>query len=720
MSDNPKPTATNTPKEKKGKPRPGNGDILVLLVGINEYANPKIADLDGCVTDLDKVENWLKKRFKADTGSKVDDFTTVYQLAEEGYGKLSVYRLADDKATYDNIVHAFRNFLGNAREVDRVWFHFSGHGMEATTAKEFAKLENNKDQCLLCHDTTVEQNGKLKKLLADKELAVLINEIAQGEGGTPHIVATIDCCHSGGGTRDKDLSDPMKKVRKVVSKDLVNAKANGEKPKVEARALSDYLDGHYSATNLEIPGAPHLVMTACNNLQLAGEGTIAGDTISGGYFTSSLIDALDSVGGEISYADLLIRTRHTVREQRATQTPQFEAIGGAKPYTRFLEGTPEGSPDKFEVKLNGGQWTIGCGAIHGLPTAAKINSLAAGSQPVEVTILSTQEETMNEVVAKATISEVGPQFSYLTGVEEILADKENQIFFGTLNYLPADSAFVLLRGEADGISNFQKDWDAFDKMKEMNIHYVMEGTPKVAHITVNVYANGYRIKHGEKMLDGLYPLGDADKVLLNIVQIVRWQRLLDLDNPTSALKDKVKLSLSVSGKAGPSNPIVENLTGENVTFIAKEADKVITRRARRNKRYFHLLPKITVEGVTDPVYCYLLSLYPFYRISGEIKEGEVRDGITEFPYDTKRSTGLDSEENQYFHIFKLIVSEEKLDIHQFYQDGIYPNTKGFEEDLEPIESGFKDWCVVNMRLDVVREEFAETFFQEQEVIPESV
>jgi len=257
-------------------------------------------------------------------------------------------------------------------------------------------------------------------------------------------------------------------------------------------------------------------------------------------------------------------------------------------------------------------------------------------------------------------------------------------------------------------------------MKEMNIHYVMEGTPKVAHITVNLYANGYRIKHGEKMLDGLYPLGDADKVLLNIVQIVRWQRLLDLDNPTSALKDKVKLSLSVSGKAGPSNPIVENLTGENVTFIAKEADKVITRRARRNKRYFHLLPKITVEGVTDPVYCYLLSLYPFYRISGEIKEGEVRDGITEFPYDTKRSTGLDPEENQYFHIFKLIVSEEKLDIHQFYQDGIYPNTKGFEEDLEPIESGFKDWCVVNMRLDVVREEFAETFFQEQEVIAESV
>lgn len=700
------------PRSEPTGPRPGGGDILVLLVGVNKYTHNKVTDLSGCINDLDKVENWLlNDRFTTTFSRKEGDFTSIYSIEEEGYGELKIYRLVDEDATHQNIVDAFRNFLGQATEVDRVWFHFSGHGIEAPTAPEFAKLEKNKDQCLICHDFHIAENGKIKNLLADKELAVLVNEVATKNGLPPHIVVTIDCCHSGGATRDWDLNDPMTNVRQTKIEDVVKTREN--ESTVPPRELSDYLGGsHYSDANLEIPVAPHLVITACNNLQLAGEGLAPGETATGGFFTSSLIDALKSVNGKISYADLLIRARHDVREKRAAQTPQFEAIGGGKPYTRFLEGTPEGSPDRFEVKLHeGGIWTIGCGAIHGLPTTAKINAIAAGNQPIEVSIISLLNS--GEVIAKGTISEVGPQYSYLDGVAEALADKEDQNFFGTLNYLPADSVFVLLKGTEKGIQNFKADWEAFPKMKEMNIHYLTAAKEAVPHITVSIEEDVLSIIHEGKIVD---KREDASKILINIVQIVRCQRLLALKNPASKLADKINLSLSIVNKENQIEPLVANFSGEKLNFIAREADKAIIKRARTNKRYYYLLPKVTINGVTDPVYCYLLNIYPHFLIKGDEEKLQVGNGEVDFSFSTRRQTGLSPNENQYFHIFKLIVSEEALDIHQFHQEGISPSTKGYEEDLEPVEPGFKDWCAFNMKVTVVREEFLEDFFKEQDAL----
>ena len=54
-------------------------------------------------------------------------------------------------------------------------------------------------QTIMLHDCGRRVDGKLRRALADKELSLLIAEVAASGA---HVVTILDCCHSGGGTRD--------------------------------------------------------------------------------------------------------------------------------------------------------------------------------------------------------------------------------------------------------------------------------------------------------------------------------------------------------------------------------------------------------------------------------------------------------------------------------------------------------------------------------------
>ncbi len=438
MPDNP---ILPPPPPPTGK-RPGDGDILVLLVGINDYAN--IRNLNGCIDDLNRVEGFLKERFDIgdDATSITNGNVTSYKVTEEGYNNLKICRLENEAATYEGIIDTFRSFFQSVSAADRVWFHFSGHGTETPTATEFSALENNKDQGLMCHDCINQENGVYDKILADKELAVLLHEVSEGSGGTPHIIVTIDSCHSGGLTRDED--GPTVRNQEVSD----NA---GPRP------IETYLgfDTHYFKTTDSqqnqsvIPRSTHMVMTACSNLQLAGEE-------NGGFFTNSLIDILENQEGIINYADLLIRTRNAVSRiaKDHPQTPQFEVVGDLSAFTRFLEGTPMGSPERYEIKFEDGTWAVGVGAIHGLSTTATTNgTVTAGHQPIGVNIYDFDRP--NELAAKAIITEVGPQYSPIQIAKGLLdtvkTELLDEIETGNLALPEADEATTEADRRADQI-----------------------------------------------------------------------------------------------------------------------------------------------------------------------------------------------------------------------------------------------------------------------------
>ncbi len=335
-------------------------NLFVLLVGINDYAAP-LPRLNGCIKDINQIEGYLN------------------EFCAKEYN-LQIRRLENATATYANIIKGFREHLGAASHEDIAWFHFSGHGSEEKTAPEFLVLEpNGKDQTLICADSRAGGSHHL----ADKELAVLLNELAtKNPDGPPHIVVSLDCCHSGSGTRD--AGENIEWTTRA-------APSSGA-----SRSLDSYIDGYYSRqARLEVPSAKHVLLSACKSVQTAG------DMPQGGAFTTGFVKALYASQGNLSYADLFIRARASVQQTRENQTPQFETIQNFDPYVRFLEGSPAGERDLYEVIVKDGDWYVKCGAIHGLPTQP--------STPIELEIYTAPPE--KKPMGSAVIKSIGAQLS---------------------------------------------------------------------------------------------------------------------------------------------------------------------------------------------------------------------------------------------------------------------------------------------------------------------
>ena len=154
------------------------GAVYAVLVGIDAYP-PPVPWLAGCRNDVSDLTALLQGR-----------------LGE----RLRLVTLLDRDATRQAIVDAMRTHLGRATAGDVALFSYSGHGSEEPVPKAFAALEpTGRIQTLVSVDTgRRDADGVLIRPIADKELAVLLGEIA-AKGS--HVVALLDCCHSGTGTR---------------------------------------------------------------------------------------------------------------------------------------------------------------------------------------------------------------------------------------------------------------------------------------------------------------------------------------------------------------------------------------------------------------------------------------------------------------------------------------------------------------------------------------
>jgi hypothetical protein len=299
-------------------------DIYALLVGINDYA-PEVGKLTGCINDVDHFNGYLTNHFDGD--------------------RLHVEVLKDADATRSNIIEQFRSYLGRAKADDVAVFQYCGHGARWKSAQAFEQFyPDRKDEGLVCYDSR--RPGGFD--LADKELAVLLAELAQND---PHIAVILDCCHSGSATRCAD--------------DFTQLKSRQTHEVSEERPLEIYLDGYYASLSergesLQIPASRHILLAACERVQKAWEGK---DHC--GVFTSTLLDVLEQSGTDISYADLFVRCRAAVRKRADNQDPQFETYRGFQAYSGFLGGQVSRSSRRYSVYFENNAWNVDCGALHG-------------------------------------------------------------------------------------------------------------------------------------------------------------------------------------------------------------------------------------------------------------------------------------------------------------------------------------------------------------------
>ena len=310
------------------------GRLAALLVGIDAYL-PPVNALYGCRNDVTALRTYLEGR------------------ATTGGNQLDIMTLFDGEATRDAVVAAFRSHLGSTGPGDVALFAYAGHGSEEPAPPEVAHLEpTGRIQTLVLSDCGRRIDGKLRRGLADKELSVLIAEVA-AKGA--HVALVLDCCHAGGATRDVEVNvrgwTPDPDTTAADLRELVTELT-------QPRPIAEFLPGttdHWSA-----PAAPHVALSACRSFEKAKE-LHAGGTLQGA-FSAGLIGALTALGPSSTYRSVLATARAHVERLVDEQRPElFPLDPGGEGDASFLDGRISPVPPSFTMSPRSGWMGDRCG-----------------------------------------------------------------------------------------------------------------------------------------------------------------------------------------------------------------------------------------------------------------------------------------------------------------------------------------------------------------------
>ena len=311
--------------------------LHALIVGIDDYADDKILNLEAAVHDSERVAKYFQ-----------DNQTENYVA--------NIKTLQDKNATRQNIIDTFQTHLidSNASEDDVLLFYYSGHGGQELAGDAFQRFSpSGKLENLACHDASLKSG---KGFLADKELRWLIYQAARSGA---HFLSISDSCHSGGNTRGVGVHK--------LPKGQARLSGLAERPRNNNEFLfADKIDFKKLATNSlddVIPQGNHISIAACQSHESAFE------VSAGGIFTTGFLNFLNNSKGDISYFDLKSRIKSFVGGQ-FDQVPQVYCSHEDPKFLfqTFLGGVLKDKPVYANVSYNhvNRKWEIDKGAIYGI------------------------------------------------------------------------------------------------------------------------------------------------------------------------------------------------------------------------------------------------------------------------------------------------------------------------------------------------------------------
>lgn len=288
------------------------GSIYAYLVGINDYPPGTASPLAGCVNDVTEAERLLVDR----TG-----------------GAARIRTVLDGGATVAAVEDGIAGFLGAAGPGDTALFWFSGHGTEEAASGADLLIEaTGRNQALVCADGP----------LPDKRLGALLDAVA-ARGA--HVAAVLDCCYSGGATREDGASSDL------------TARFAPPRPGWRTGAGRD----------VAVPPGParHVLLAASRLDQLSYEGHFGGRRH--GAFTHALLGAVRAAGPEATYRQLLSAADARVQRSGGRQQPVlYPAVAGGTADLPFLGGAVAGVPGEHLLRHGPHGWEVDCGTVHGL------------------------------------------------------------------------------------------------------------------------------------------------------------------------------------------------------------------------------------------------------------------------------------------------------------------------------------------------------------------
>ena len=539
-------------------PAGADGRVYALLIGIDRYR--VVRPLQGCVNDTRHAAEFLRQRLGT-------------RLAER--------RLFNEDATRDAIAEAIRSHLSQAGPGDAALLWFSGHGSEQPVAPEYWHVEpTGMSQTLVCHDSRDDGVPDM----TDKELSLLLDRVADRSA---HVIAVLDCCHSGSGTRDFGI-----RTRSVPAATGI-PDTSAYLPELQEFAVRS------QTRAFTAPVRPsHVALSACQSHQLAAEQLIGGEPC--GVFSASLLDVIQHLGPGATYRDLLLAARGRVENLRTAQTPVLYPAHRGSIADQPLFGGALILPAAMTARWSGGKWLVDAGRCHGIPDPR------TGS-PVLMTVTDDQSKVLRVARVEAGVSIVEPL--------EWDADPAVQYPVG-LSQVPLPAAQVVVGGTPeDDQSACMLVADAIRTSAYLRTVHAEDPAPGL-RLRVAAVRSGGREVFRVLRPDGSPVIADiegltadsARTVAVRMSHIARWTQIKELTNPWSGLTGAVLLEIVATHPGATTAP-------HDDPPIPAGPDGGITLTYRRTSNGWEP-PKVFVRlrNITNrKLWCVLLNLTDRYR-----------------------------------------------------------------------------------------------------------
>jgi len=482
-----------------------SGRLHALLVGVDAYP-PPVPALQGCVNDVTVFADVLRHRVGDDA--------------------LDLLVVTDAAATRERVTAAFTEHLGRAGPNDTALFYFSGHGSQQDTPPELWPIEpDHRNETIVCVDSRSEGGWDL----ADKELATLAAEVARSGC---HLLVVLDCCHSGGGTRDVD------EVVRLAPEDRRVRPASSFLPGVVAQA------GGASTTRgvprWATPAARHVLLAACRSSEKAREVTVLGR--QRGVMSAALEATLLASDGRPSYRDVLRAVTAEVLGRVEEQHPQLESTDAADLDRPFLGGALPATPRPLTLSRLPDGWSIDSGAVHGVPEPI-------GDDTTELAVYPLTGETSGAPLAVATVTRVLPDRS-LVALDPAL--DPSFVYRAVVTSIPLRPLTVRVTGDDAGTAALRQAAEAADHTL---VDLVDAGEPGADSpgLVVESTPGGFVITR-PRVPRPLVPVvagtGREERTVAALEHVARWLRLSTLTNPATHLPaDAVRIEVSTPDAA---------------------------------------------------------------------------------------------------------------------------------------------------------------------------
>lgn len=622
--------------------------IYALLVGINNYKSDEIRPLNGCINDIDEIANCLLTL----SGSNEN---------------ISIKKLIDCQATRQAIINGFKEHLCQANRDDIVVFYFSGHGSQEPVPPQWREIEaNGLVETLVCYDSRTENSWDL----ADKELGVLINQVAQKN---PQIIIILDCCHSGGALRDERINNSLQ-PRYI--------------EKSEARSFSNFLDSEVISTlfskydfrrdeelSFFVPEGRYIFLSACRDVEKAFERL----DIQRGVFSFFLTDTLKQTNGNLSYQDLFNKIRDKVNDFDSRQCPQFEVSNSIYADFIFLGNSVIKREHYIVTNHVDKGWVIDAGGLHGILPPHKEEKTMLAIFPLSLE----NNFELDSAIAFAEVIQIFSSYSQIN-LTETRKELDSNLTYKSilLNSMLLHPLKLYFEGEKEGINLLRTtlhNWDCNQEAFIKEVSQLEKGDLKL--IACN---NSYLISQPNRdnfflIKINAYTFESCLQIIKFLEHIKKWFKILNLANDPNNLipQDAVKL-----------------------TFYKENYEQISLNNLRLKYKYKNdkwCPPKIHIEITNTSeikLYCALLNLTQLYKIKAfplrdknqvvdlnpqeKLKIFEGRAIAVSIPDKLDRQGVC-----EYKDILKLMVSNKPFDVSLLEQSNIGETVRAMKINSNP-------------------------------------